>query len=150
MRKWHFIGLPVLLVCFLVGAVLFLQIRVSSISRENRALRQAVDSLARSPQAQPALPGVNFRELEQYGFDSSSQFKALLFSSLKKRTDLIPFEGVLGGRMYFPSIELFWVLVDPWALAYFEDGHRAGYLLLKYQFKSPSDISWKVLQAQLK
>jgi hypothetical protein len=67
-----------------------------------------------------------------------------LRSSLLARTDLIPWEGVLGGRMAIPGPESIWFIAPNWALAYVEDGHIAGYLLFRFRIRG-NRIEWTPL-----
>jgi len=40
-----------------------------------------------------------------------------------------------------------YVLTSKWVLAYFEDGHIAGKILLEYSVGDNGAISWQVIQA---
>lgn len=155
MNKSSWIILSSLLVAaVMVGYALHAHFRMAALEVQKEKLDQKVDSLSRicppPGDDQPSLPGVSRFEMSELEKRGAGDLKAQLFSSLRGRTDLIPYEGVLGGTMYFPSDDLFWILVHPWAMVYFEDGHRAGYLLLEYKFSSPEDISWEVIGSQLK
>jgi len=50
----------------------------------------------------------------------------------------------LGGTMAIRDIQ---ILNERYALAYFEDGHVGGYLILRFQVQSGGQISWEVLDA---
>lgn len=67
----------------------------------------------------------------------------LIIDDLLKHNDLIPVQGVLGGTMAFLKEEIF-VITDKWVIAYFEDGHIGGNMLLEYSISNGS-ISWGVL-----
>jgi hypothetical protein len=60
---------------------------------------------------------------------------------------MIPFKGVLGGKMAFLKEKIF-IISDRWVLAYFEDGHINGNMLLSYSVKN-GNISWKVIDSYL-
>lgn len=62
---------------------------------------------------------------------------------MKKQASLIPAKGSVGGTMAIRDIR---ILNDAYALAYFEDGHNGGHMLLKYTVTNGS-ISWKLLDA---
>lgn len=70
-----------------------------------------------------------------------------LRSSLLARNDLIPWEGVLGGRMAIPGVESIWFFAPNWALAYVEDGHIAGYLLFRFRIRGEK-IEWVPVDAE--
>jgi regulator of replication initiation timing len=72
----------------------------------------------------------------------------IIKTDLIKNNQLIPVEGNLGGTMQFYK-EGIQILNRQWVLAYFEDGHSAGELLLEYTFTDTGDISWKVLSSRV-
>ncbi|WP_439881716.1 hypothetical protein ACSX1A_00885 [Pontibacter sp. MBLB2868] len=59
----------------------------------------------------------------------------------RKQSKLIPTEGVLGGTMAIRDSR---ILNDRYALAYYEDGHNGGYMLLKYEVNN-GNIKWTVI-----
>jgi hypothetical protein len=61
----------------------------------------------------------------------------------RKQGNLIPTEGVMGGKMAIRDSR---ILNDRYAMAYYEDGHKGGYMLLKYEVKNGS-ITWKVVDS---
>lgn len=70
-----------------------------------------------------------------------------LRSDLLTRNDLIPWEGVLGGRMAIPGPDSIWFFAPNWALAYVEDGHIAGYLLFRFRIRGEK-IEWVPVDAE--
>ncbi|MFC5269626.1 hypothetical protein [Adhaeribacter terreus] len=66
-----------------------------------------------------------------------------LKNSLMRSPNLIPVKGTAGGTMTFRDIR---ILNDRYALAYFEDGHNGGNMILKYTVES-GKVSWKVLDS---
>ena len=62
---------------------------------------------------------------------------------MKKQSSLIPVKGTVGGTMSIRDIR---ILNDSYALAYFEDGHNGGHMILKYTVTN-ANISWKLLDA---
>ena len=62
---------------------------------------------------------------------------------IKKQAGLIPAKGTAGGTMNIRDIR---ILNDTYALAYYEDGHNGGNMVLKYTVTNGT-ISWKVLDA---
>ena len=59
----------------------------------------------------------------------------------RKQRQLIPVTGTLGGTMAIRDSR---ILNDRYAMAYYEDGHNGGYMLLKYEVSNGS-ITWKVV-----
>ena len=72
-----------------------------------------------------------------------------ILADLKQHRELIPYKGVLGGTMGFYDDSKIWILTSKWVLAYFEDGHVAGYLLLEYQVAQGGKITWKTVASYL-
>ncbi|QMU30045.1 hypothetical protein [Adhaeribacter radiodurans] len=64
---------------------------------------------------------------------------------LSKQNMLLP-KGSLGGTMAIQKVK---VLNDRYVLAYFEDGHNGGYLLLRFSIEPDKRINWKVLDYYL-
>lgn len=84
-------------------------------------------------------------ELEMKGFKGTPDEIA---EDLLTRTDLIPYEGILGGTMGFNE-DYIYVLTHNWVIASFDDGHTGGYLLLRYTINDGSISSWEVLDSYL-
>ena len=80
----------------------------------------------------------DIQQLQQAGLQNPET--DLMNDLNRKQAQLIPAEGSLGGAM---SIRDSRILNDRYALAYYEDGHNGGYLLLKYQGNN-GNINWKV------
>lgn len=72
-----------------------------------------------------------------------------LISDLQKHNSLIPFDGVLGGTMGFYASDEIYFFDNRWVVAYFEDGHIIGFMLLKYNVNDTGEITWSVLQSEL-
>ncbi len=85
---------------------------------------------------------------EEYGFEVKYPIKYLKLD-LVKHPELITYKGVLGGTMGFYFENKIWVLTDKWVLAWFEDGHVGGYILLEYTVSDDGKISWKVIDSYL-
>lgn len=71
-----------------------------------------------------------------------------LKNDLMQKSDLIKFDGVLGGTMRILSHDSIALLHGGWAYAVFEDGHISGGMLLEYNVKQ-GVIEWKLLQTKL-
>lgn len=83
--------------------------------------------------------------LRRKGFNGGMQE---IIDDLIKHKELIPFEGVLGGTMGFYRKEDVYVISDKWVLAYFNDGHIGGNMILNYSVKS-GNISWNLIDSCL-
>ncbi len=82
--------------------------------------------------------------LKEHGLkDPVPEIKA----SLAQNIHLIPQEGVLGGTNHVFEDKIF-VLNRKWVLAYFEDGHNVGNILLSYKVNR-GKITWKVIRSEL-
>lgn len=84
--------------------------------------------------------------LKRQGLDDPLQD---IVSDLMQHPELIPYDGVLGGTMGFYSPEGIHVLNTRWVMAYFEDGHISGQMLLRYQITDDVRIEWEVLDSFL-
>ena len=58
---------------------------------------------------------------------------------------LIISSSVLGGSMGFYYRDGIHILNERWVFAYFEDGHVAGAMLLRYDILNNGEIGWEVL-----
>ncbi len=155
-RAWIWYGILLVLfffAIFLLWKVISLQDRLQDFHAEQSELMVKIDSLRTSMKA-PSVQGENFeslislydlRQLRQKGLDNPIDD---LKSNLVKNADLIPYEGTLGGTMHFYR-EMMYVLTGKWMLAYFEDGHRAGYMLLEYEVDPQGNIQWEVVDVYL-
>ncbi|MBN2589973.1 MAG: hypothetical protein JXA96_08920 [Sedimentisphaerales bacterium] len=93
------------------------------------------------------LPDHEIYRLTQLGFENPQEE---LIADLKKNaSQIIPFDGVLGGTMGFYWSEEIYFFNNRWVVAYFEDGHIGGYILLKYNVNDSGEITWSVLQSEL-
>lgn len=115
------------------------------------------DTLATGPSAEDTLrltepPSARFED--ELGSLSSSDLDLLRSKGLRnpeaelqndllrKQKSLIPAEGTLGGTMAIRDVR---ILTDRYALAYFEDGHQAGYMLLRFEIPSAGTVNWRVV-----
>jgi hypothetical protein len=89
----------------------------------------------------PLLDQQQIKSLREKGLENPVDD---LRNNLMKEDVIIKRKGVLGGTMGFYMPEGIHVLNEKWVVAYFEDGHVAGALLLKYEVKEGS-INWEVL-----
>jgi hypothetical protein len=144
----------------LAGCIFALQIKYAQYKRQlhnvrkyNRQLLTKIEDLKSSIdryeellKRKPGLEGWEIEELKRKGLKDPVKDIAL---DLMRHDELIPYEGVLGGKMGFYSEEGIWILTERWVLAYFEDGHIGGYMLLEYEVSSDGKISWRVIDSYL-
>ena len=91
-----------------------------------------------------AVPGPDWSERASI---STGDPREEALEDLLSRKDLLPWEGVVGGTMRIPGKSDIWFLGPSWCMAYIEDGHIGGYMLLSYEITGPGRIRWKLLDA---
>lgn len=79
------------------------------------------------------------RKFQKRGIENPAVF---IENSLRKQTDLIPMEAVLGGRMHFGRIQ---VLGSEWLIAEFEDGHIHGKAIYKFNLNNNGEMEFELL-----
>lgn len=89
----------------------------------------------------PLLDQQQIKNLQRKGLENPVED---LRNDLMKADVKIKRKGVLGGTMGFYMPEAIHILNEQWVMAYFEDGHVAGALFLKYEVKE-GVINWEVL-----
>ncbi|MHA6248889.1 hypothetical protein ACXYMU_13180 [Pontibacter sp. CAU 1760] len=129
---------------------------VAEIDQELDQKDMAVDSLedmVLAPDTMGLVPPGGAAFVDELGSLSESDIQRLQQKGLRNpETDLmndlnrnqkrlIPAEGTLGGSM---AIQDSRILNDRYAMAYYEDGHTGGYMLLKYSV-SNGRITWTVV-----
>jgi len=72
-----------------------------------------------------------------------------LAEDLMNHSELIPYKGVMGGKMGFYSKKDIHLVTSRWVVATFEDGHVRGRMLLEYTVTTEGKIYWRVLSAYL-
>jgi len=96
-----------------------------------------------------SFDGLSYREVEELRGKGLKDPINDLIADLRKHRDLIPYKAVLGGTMNFYFEDLIHVLSSKNVLAYFEDGHIGGHMLLEYHVLDGGKISWKVIDSLL-
>lgn len=109
-------------------------------------LQARCEEYEKRAQDQPGLTPWDVDEFKKKGLAHPT---ADLVTDLQKHPGLIPHKGVLGGTMAFAFPEKIHVLTDKYALAYFEDGHIAGWMLLEYAVSKRGEIDWRVIDSYL-
>jgi hypothetical protein len=125
--------------------------RVTERKDQVDSLQLRIDSLQiackKDTLKEKALPGLSPFFQNQYRKRGLENPTEAIRSSLRNNPGQIPYEGTLGGTMRFPTTDRIWVLTNQWVLAYFEDGHQAGYLLLRYKVTEKGTIRWDVIDS---
>lgn len=130
--------------------------KVEEIDAELTQRAQAVDSLEAMmlpPDTMEMVPPGSAAFVDELGSLSQSDIQRLQQKGLqhpetdlmndlnRKQNRLIPAEGSMGGSMAIRDSR---ILNDRYAMAYYEDGHNGGYMLLKYSVNN-GNINWTVV-----
>ena len=143
-----------------IGLSAFLLVRSSSQRTELRNIQAEKDQLTaqvadlstrceqyeRGAQSQLGLLPWEIEELRKKGLNNPV---ADLIADLQRHPEFIPHKGVLGGTMAFGFPEKIHVLTEHYVLAYFEDGHIGGWMVLEYSVARGGKISWRVIDSHL-
>lgn len=113
----------------------------SEITDLKAQIKQGTELIKSFPTNNPEIINI----LRRQGFNG--ELKEIK-DDLMKHSELIPYKGVLGGKMKFYNKENVFVISDKWVLAYFEDGHIGGNMLLSYSIKNER-IFWKPIDSYL-
>jgi hypothetical protein len=111
-----------------------------ALTAETAGLREQLAEARQKAHNRPGLLDWEIEELRKKGLTNPADD---LGSDLQEHPELIPHPGVLGGTMAFGFPEKIHMLTDRWVLAYFEDGHIAGWMLLEYQVARGGKITWR-------
>lgn len=118
-----------------------------------RAEADSLGSMMLPPDTMQMTPAGGTAFVDEFGSLSNSDIQRLKSKGLRnpetdlmndlnrKQRQLIPAEGTMGGTMTIRDSR---ILNDRYAMAYYEDGHNGGYLLLKYEVNN-GNITWKTV-----
>lgn len=110
-------------------------------------LQKQTQGTAILPSATSTLGRLNAAEINRLKNKGLKNPEADLKQSLlASQSSVLTHKGALGGTMAIRDMQ---VLNDRYALAYFEDGHSGGYILLRYQVSATGQVTWKVLDNYL-
>ncbi len=152
LRTEAFVWLLVMVAAIVLSTVLLVRNNsmekdLSKLREEHQALTaEAADlrqRLSAAEQKTTDAPGLLDWEIENLQKKGLKDPVRDLVSDLQKHPQLIPHAGVLGGTMAFGFPDKIHILTDRYALAYFEDGHIAGWMLLEYQVARGGRITWR-------
>jgi hypothetical protein len=155
-ERFFWIGATVILLLAVVTLLLLVgnyRRKLSTLQQENRVLVTEIDSLKISLEhfrkERGNLELLSHEKLIGLTKKGLKDPVAEIVADLRKHPELIPYKGVLGGSMGFYYEGEIHILSSKWVLAYFDDGHIAGILLLKYEVSDEGKISWKVIDSYL-
>ncbi|NDI35699.1 hypothetical protein [Chengkuizengella sediminis] len=109
---------------------------------ENDKLRSEITDLNTDIENLEILDSASIQELSWVGIDDSED----IITDLYEHPELIPFDGVLGGTMFFYKAT---VINYKWVYAHFEDGHIHGVGLYEFEVDHNNQITWKLIDAFL-
>ncbi|MBB4801529.1 hypothetical protein HNP37_001590 [Flavobacterium nitrogenifigens] len=120
---------------------------------ENELLKKKNDSLSRKLEiAKEAIVILQDRNVWYDSEYDNADFKKkgivdpekFIKQELAKRTDLIPLQPTLGGKMAFGTIQL---LGSKFLIADYEDGHVEGKSLYSYKLTDSGNLEFKLLES---
>ncbi|MFA5393552.1 MAG: hypothetical protein WC081_05960 [Candidatus Ratteibacteria bacterium] len=121
--------------------------KVEELTKENDGLKASSPNVVWMQSLhQPKLSSQEIQNLKKKGLKNPVND---IVADLIKHSELIPYQGTLGGKMGFYSEKDIYVLSTKLVRASFEDGHTGGWMLLEYQVMDKNKISWKVLESYL-
>ena len=154
-REIYKVSIAPMVAALIVLAILNLmnKSRVDRLEADNTILARKLEQAQQNgtvPGNPPASP------IELFSWDiRAMQKKGLkdpvndIVSDLKQNGKLIPYQPSMGGTMNFYDAGKIWILTGKWVLAYFEDGHNGGYVLLEYEVAADGKIIWKILASYI-
>lgn len=119
-----------------------LTLKNDALEKEIKTLKSLNDSLLKANKVEKNYwfnKDFNGAHLMRQGITNPEEF---IENALRKRTDLIPFEAVLGGTMNFGKIQL---LGNKWVIADYSDGHIQGRSIYEYRLNDKKELDFKIL-----
>ncbi len=152
-EKWIlFLALIVLLLSAASGVIFWRYTRVlEQNALMNEKLDLALKELDRARSAGKAvletdpLPVPDWEKMKS---GSLPDPRSHTLESLLVREDLIPWKGIHGGTMKIYDPSLVWFIGPRWCLAWVEDGHIGGYMLLRFD-PGTEKPQWRLLDSEL-
>ncbi|MFZ2145686.1 MAG: hypothetical protein WAV28_00585 [Sedimentisphaerales bacterium] len=115
-------------------------------AEEKREQKDTIDLIKNKPANTIELHSWDIEQMKRKGLKYPVKD---IISDLRQHRELIPYKGSMGGTMNFYSESQIWILTKKWVLAYFEDGHNGGYLLLEYEVTKDGKIKWKTVASYI-
>ena len=156
-KRYEYLKIGIMAFLFLASVLLLartihLDNELENLNENFSEVSNRLDSLKleflRVEESAEAPEFLSYHDLQTLKNRGLSNPVSTLKSDLMQHPELIPYKGVLGGNMRFYR-EHIYILTSHWALAYFDDGHIAGYMLLNFQIGADGNIQWKVLDSYL-
>ena len=116
------------------------------------ALRKATEEIQRVKERGPdegftgGIPQPDWQRLKREG---RTDPRVRLIKDLLARDDLIPWKGIHGGVMKIYDPSLVWFAGPRWCIAWAEDGHIGGFLLLSFEEGDDGSPKWRLLDSAL-
>ncbi|GAB6280807.1 MAG: hypothetical protein STSR0007_09110 [Thermovirga sp.] len=146
----------------LVGVVLLLSAvsglifwRYTGMIRENGLLREKLAlaseelektrALIHTVQDGEPLPRPEWEKLRS---SARPDPRSWLTESILSRQDLIPWKGIHGGTMRIYDPSMVWFVGPRWCIAWVEDGHIGGYILLRFDPENEKP-QWHLLDSEI-
>ena len=70
-----------------------------------------------------------------------------IHNNLMENSSLIPYKGIFGGIANFYSENKIYLLKNNVVVAYWEDGHIGGFVILQYKISANGNFEWKRLKS---
>ncbi len=161
--RWRALSATLAVICLILGSMVYRDLadrsrqwsRIDALRHQAKTLEETVaaskreaDSLRARPESIPPSPihKLYIDRLRQLGLNHPVED---LVSDLQRHPEIIPYPGVLGGRMGFYDTDRIRVLNDSWVYAPFDDGHIAGDAILGYQVAPGGKMSWRVVTSRM-
>lgn len=147
---------PLIAVVLLLSAVSGLIFwRYTGVVRENNLLREKL-ALASRELGEARAEMASLRDTqpvpeadwERIGNSKRPDPREWLTLSLLSRQDLIPWKGIHGGTMKIYDPSMIWFVGPRWCIAWAEDGHIGGYILLRFDPDS-EEPQWKLIDSEI-
>ena len=152
-RKIIFLVLGVVLLLSAVSGLIFW--RYEGVIRENDLLRKKIALVSEELERTRALIPVEqddepmpHPEWKKLTNNKITDPRAWLKESLLSRQDLIPWDGIHGGTMKIYDPSMVWFVGPRWCIAWVEDGHIGGYILLRFDPET-EEPQWKLLDSKI-
>lgn len=150
--KWAVALVMIVLLLSVASGVVFW--RYSRVLEQNAMLieelglaREELDRATSSKHPDPGLDLLPVPDWEKMKTKARPDPHSLVLESLLAREDLIPWEGIHGGTMKIYDPSLVWFIGPRWCIAWVEDGHIGGYILLRYD-PATEKTQWSLLDSE--
>jgi len=145
-----------LLMLSLLAVSGFIFHRNLGLSEQNRVLREALqkatEEIQRVKEKGPVMGftgGIPQPDWEGLKKEGRTDPRGRLVEDLLARDDLIPWEGIHGGTMKIYDPSLVWFAGPRWCVAWAEDGHIGGFMLLRFEEDDDGNPQWRLLDSAL-